>query len=626
MKFNVPNIRAMWVETLGLNKLLIKWGIQKKERNIYFLPNKNRRINRYLDYQWKRLRKASTNRNKFSKISLLLLLRSKSFRILALTNVRPNWYKDLKWSVVQRTMHQLNGICHRGRDYYRFCRVPIPKPDGGVRFLTVPPLEMRLYLWIVNILINLKSEKLLNQHQYGHRKGKGLVEAWKELASGMKEYKNIYEFDFKKFHDTINRDTLSRALYNTLKVNTRFCEKVVNLQGPWTRGPLHPDDPNIRCQETDLLGEMFGITATPRLNRYNILCGVPQGANTSALLGIVVLEYLNIYDLKDSKYIGYADDGVILTNREDVNEELEEKLDTVHSGIRLKPERSGWVKIGEEWKKTLKFLGCEWTSDGFYSATHSGKRKKWTWGDLETNVEQLKSEWKALEDAKPSGWKNKMFTIDPKDPYKIRPLAEKDSKELLYLAGEMENTDLPEKVKIRMSLELGRENKYAGLLFAKLFEGESDKKADRELKSLPGSWLDKTNKFCKIENASSYAIIGLSSEWKKEWSYKQPLKYKKRIVHVDHVDDPGIIEHPLLSGRGLAQLTDFNLFQPHYAQPSPIYPKKWTPKMYTTVLTRKDQAQAAENYMTINPGIREKSLLLFGKDILEKMFKKSNTK
>jgi hypothetical protein len=623
MKFNIPNIRAMWVEDKGLNQLLLKWNIFKKERNLYFLPNKNRRINRYLNYQWKRLSKSRKLGIKFSKISLLLLKRSKSFRILALSNVRANWYKDLKLSIIKSTMHKLNGICHRPRDYYRFERVAIPKPDGGTRFLTVPSLEMRLYLWMTNMLLHFKLEGSLNPNQFGHRKGMGLVKAWQKLADNVDKYKHIVEFDYKKFHDTINRDFLNRALYNA-GLSLDFCRKIVNLQGPWTRGPLDPRDPNIRAADLDKFGEMFGITPTPRLNRWNILQGVPQGANTSALLGILALEYLKVYDLKDAMYIGYADDGVILTNSMESLKELELKLNTVYSGIRMKPEKTGWVKIEGKWKKSLKFLGCEWTEKGFYSNTHSGKKKRWDWDTINVNLDQLLNEWRPLEDAKPSGWRN--LTLRKNRPYSTILVEELKNEELAYILGNKPQAPVNDPQLAKITLKLSEKNPYAGLLFAKLFAGESDKKADRDLKWVKGSWLDKTNQLCKLENASSYAILGLCSIWKKEWSVKMPLKYKGKMVDRMKVDEPGFIDHPLLSDKKLAQLSEENLYQPHYAQPTPFYPKNWKPELYPTLETSLDRAKTRIN-TTINPGSHLKTFLLFENDFAERLktlFKKGS--
>jgi len=533
MKFNIPNIRKMWIETLGTNKDLLDFGILKKERNIHFEQNKNNKVNRYLKHQFKRLensvKRDQLNNSKFNNISLLLIQRSKSFRMLALSNVRPNWYKDITWSSVTNTLHRLNGICHRPRDYYRFKRVPIDKDDGTKRFLTVPDLEIRLYLWIWNCVLHFFYKDKLNKNQFGHRKGIGLVNAWKTLADNIHKYPYLLEFDLKKFHDTIDHKFLSKALFNT-GLEIPMIRKLINLQSPYMREDPDPSDQGMRKPEISLFSEMFGIEEEPNtLKRWNVLTGVPQGANTSAILGMICLEYLKVYEIPDSIYIGYADDGVILSKSKKCLDELRERLNTVESGIQLKIEKTGWVRRSNKWIKPLKFLGCEWSPKGFYSNTRSGKRKFWEWGDLENTR-------KVIEIARPM-----------KDFYHNR-------------------------IK---SLKLSGSNEYAGLLFSKLFGSETDKKADRELKCIKGSWLDKTNRFCKIENASSYAYLFLRLNWREEWSVKQPLKFKGKFDHSVKTDLPGLIPHPLLNERNLAQLDNTNLYAPKFAQPTPFFPVKW---------------------------------------------------
>jgi len=550
MKFNIPNIKAMWVKVLGWNEELLKFGIHKKERDLLFVKNKNNKVNRYLKYQFKRLKNSDSNGEKFSKISLLLISKSKSFRMLALSNVRPNWYKDMKWNQVENTLKTLNGICQRPRDYYRFKRVPFPKDNGTFRYLTVPPLEMRMYMWMVNCVLHFYFEDKLNVHQYGHRKGKGLVEAWKTLADNINKYPYLLEFDLKRFHDTIDHKYLAKAL-SDFGLSVPLVRKITNLQSPYILEDPDPKDNGMRKPEMDLFGEIFGIESEKTLKRWNIFTGVPQGANTSAILGMICLENLKVYDLKESLYIGYADDGVILSQSKRCFEELKERLDSSWSGIQIKLEKTSWVRRSNKWIKPLKFLGCEWSEKGFFSNTRSGKRKFWEWGDL-NDVAKWYETWRPIPEFRPSGWSLKSFSSS------------------VWMRGPEDRTDGS-----IQSLKLSGKNYYAGLLFSKLFCGENDKKADRTLKYIKGSWLDETMRYCNIVNASSYAYIFLREVWKPEWSVKAPARYKGKFVNEVKVDRPGLIPPPVLKERTLAQLDDTNLYAPKYAQPTPLYPLSW---------------------------------------------------
>jgi len=107
--------------------------------------------------------------------------------------------------------------------------------------------------------------------------------------------------------------------------------------------------------------------------------GVVQGMNTAALLGLVVLEALKVYDVKDGKYIGYADDGIIMCNDPEEIDRFRMKLRTFESGVRIKAEKSGWVVFDGIWKKRLKFVGAEFDGKDLYAKTHSGKEWKMEW-------------------------------------------------------------------------------------------------------------------------------------------------------------------------------------------------------------------------------------------------------
>ena len=73
--------------------------------------------------------------------------------MLALRNVRPNWYKDMSQRKVINCLTKLNGICNRPRRTFEIMRTAIPKTDGTKRFINAPRLEVRLYLWMCNYFL-----------------------------------------------------------------------------------------------------------------------------------------------------------------------------------------------------------------------------------------------------------------------------------------------------------------------------------------------------------------------------------------------------------------------------------------------------------------------------------------
>jgi len=65
---------------------------------------------------------------------------------------------------------------------------------------------------MVNLILGLFLETRINPSQHGHRKGKGSISCWKEILNEFPKYKFIYEFDFEKFHDNIDRAFLINAM------------------------------------------------------------------------------------------------------------------------------------------------------------------------------------------------------------------------------------------------------------------------------------------------------------------------------------------------------------------------------------------------------------------------------
>lgn len=217
MKFLIPNISAIRFGKKVLDNVLIKFGLERNlHREKIISKGPNSQANYILGRLVLRLRRLrDSNKNaEFWSLSNLALRKSKYLRALALRNVRPNWYKDMRLSKVLLTLEKLNGICHRPPKTFEIKRTSIPKEDGSKRFINAPELEWRLYLWMVNYFLGIYLENKLNKYQFGHRHGRGAVDAWKKIFELFNRYENIYEFDFKGFHDNIDRKFLIKSLKN----------------------------------------------------------------------------------------------------------------------------------------------------------------------------------------------------------------------------------------------------------------------------------------------------------------------------------------------------------------------------------------------------------------------------
>lgn len=368
-------------EVIGVDPFLKKFGIDKVQRSheARFIKLRNSPVEKYLKQQQLRLLRLSRSpdRERFWKLAKHLLRSSKSFRMLALRNVDPLWYAKKSWKQVERNLKDLNGICYRPPQTFEIKRVSIPKPQGGVRFINDAGIPMRCYLWMWNLMLHYFVNERLYPDQHGHRMGKGTVTCWKRIIEEVIDSKFIYEFDYKKFHDLIDRKALAEALIR-FGFPYKITQELVHLSSAYVKGAQEEDPLRLK---------LFG----DQLPFHHYYRGVVQGSNIAALLALVVLEDLKVYYLKKGKYLGYADDGILYGDDPDVKEEWLSKL-RPGTGVEYKPEKSGWVKYQGYWKKNLKFVGLEYNpyDDYISSSTHSGKTNMMVWESVEELMEPVK--------------------------------------------------------------------------------------------------------------------------------------------------------------------------------------------------------------------------------------------
>lgn len=210
-----------------------------------------------------------------------------------------------------------------------------------------------------NLCLHYFVNPRLNSSQHGHRAGKGAVTCWKQILEEVVTADYIYEFDYMKFHDLITRTGTARALIR-FGFPESIARDLVHICSPYVKG-ADPEDP-LRMKL-----EGFGMF-------HHYYRGVVQGNNVAALIGMILLEDLKIYDLAYGKLIGYADDGILYGSSRHVLEEWKDKL-SPSAGVFPKPAASAWVKYDGVWKKDLKFVGCLYNgeSGNLYANTRSGK-------------------------------------------------------------------------------------------------------------------------------------------------------------------------------------------------------------------------------------------------------------
>jgi hypothetical protein len=321
---------------------------------------RNDRMNKYLHKIWKYLLNVrERDPQKYWEVVSRVLGSSKGILLVSLCAVEPHWFKSMDSRRVLKLLKKVRKEwIQEDRREYTVREVLIPKDDGTQRSLSVPSLEARLYLYLINLFLSTFADPHLNEHQHGHRKGKGLGSAWSDLIhNGMLNKKYILEFDYKAFHPSVPYKLIRQGL-KRIRVPSSWIERIIELNNPW-----------IQDAEAELDAQ-----GNPTVYKRNN--GVPQGVAIAAILGILCLEELKVYEIPG--YVGYADDGVICSDHNPLPE-LQSRL--AGSGIELKPAKTALVVEDGVWKRPLKFLGCElevlgenYSQDGatFHARTRKG--------------------------------------------------------------------------------------------------------------------------------------------------------------------------------------------------------------------------------------------------------------
>lgn len=259
-----------------------------------------------------------------------------------------NW-KSIKQSILERSYNPAP-----------VRRVEIPKPNGGVRKLSIPTVVDRtLQQSIVQILTPV-FEAEFQENSYGFRPGRSCEQAVLKLLEYLNEgYDWIVDIDLEKFFDNVPQDKLMS-----------YVGRVIH-------------DP-----DTESLIRRYLKSGVMENGMYEATeLGTPQGGNLSPLLSNVMLNELDKELVnRGLRYVRYADDCVIAVgssasaNRvmHTITRWIEHKL-----GLKVNATKTHVCRPSQ-----LKYLGF-----GFYK---SPQTKQWTARPHETSVEKFQRKLKKL--------------------------------------------------------------------------------------------------------------------------------------------------------------------------------------------------------------------------------------
>jgi RNA-directed DNA polymerase len=212
-------------------------------------------------------------------------------------------------------------------------RVPIPKPDGGVRNLGIPTALDRFVQQAVLQILQRRWDKTFSEHSYSFRPNRSahqaVARAQQYIADG---YRWVVDLDLEKFFDRVNHDKLMGRMAK------RVADKrVLKL----TRAFL-----NAGVMESGL------VSPTDE--------GTPQGGPLSPLLSNLVLDELDReLEQRGHRFVRYDDRNIYVRSERAGQRVMDSVSSFITSKLKLRVngEKSA---VARPWQR--KFLGFSFTN------------------------------------------------------------------------------------------------------------------------------------------------------------------------------------------------------------------------------------------------------------------------
>jgi RNA-directed DNA polymerase len=213
-------------------------------------------------------------------------------------------------------------------------RVPIPKPDGGVRNLGIPTALDRFVQQAVMQVLQRRWDKTFSEHSFGFRPNRSahqaVARAQQYIAEG---YCWTVDLDLEKFFDRVNHDKLMGRMAQQVadKRMLKLVRAFLNA-GVMENGLVSPTDE-----------------------------GTPQGGPLSPLLSNLVLDELDReLEQRGHRFVRYADDCNIYVRSERAGQRVMESVSSFITNklkLRVNGEKSAVARPAQR-----KFLSFSFTN------------------------------------------------------------------------------------------------------------------------------------------------------------------------------------------------------------------------------------------------------------------------
>jgi group II intron reverse transcriptase/maturase len=197
--------------------------------------------------------------------------------------------------------------------------VPIPKRNGGIRFLGVPTVADRVAQTVVKSYLEPKLDPLFDEDSYGYRPGRSAKDAIRVTRERCWKFNWVLEFDVKGAFDALDHGLIMKALRKHTD-----CKWALLYVERWLTAPSMDEAGKISNRDR----------------------GTPQGGVISPLLMNLFMHYA--FDrwirreIPNCRFARYADDAVVHCLNEQMAQMVKQRLAERFAacGLTLHPEKT----------------------------------------------------------------------------------------------------------------------------------------------------------------------------------------------------------------------------------------------------------------------------------------------
>jgi hypothetical protein len=226
------------------------------------------------------------------------------------------------------------------------------------------------------------------KNQHGYKSGRGVHTVWNQVLQTIIKAKNIIEFDFRGFFNTVNVEAVGKTLHQFMIPKYMIANLVLINSGDVKNINIAEMLNYVNSVDPDEAGWRNAWRKYEYIHNYRKGYrhrGLAQGGVLSPMLSVLTLIVLDELEAHGIKYILYCDDGLFYSDTEkDALSIAQEILDRHNIGAHFATEKCSWVKKEDEWIKKLKLVGLEYDpfTDVLAANTRNGATLKLEIGTL----------------------------------------------------------------------------------------------------------------------------------------------------------------------------------------------------------------------------------------------------